>query len=101
MRMLVEFECPLEPFNSMVKNGTAGDATRKILGELKPESVYFTARNGKRGGVMVVDLADASRIPTLAEPFFQTFNATVTITPCMTPEDLGRAGLDELGRKWA
>ena len=39
MRMLVEFALPLEPFNSLVRNGTAGATIEKILGDLKPEAV--------------------------------------------------------------
>jgi len=100
MRVLVEFQLPIEPFNSLVRKGTAGDTIQKILGDLKPEAVYFTAREGKRGGIMVLELPDASRIPAIAEPFFLHFQATVALHPCMTPEDLGKAGLAELGKKW-
>ena len=64
-----------------------------------PEAVYFAAREGKRGGVMIVDLPDASKIPAIAEPFSLRFQATVAIHPCMTPQDLANAGLDQLGQK--
>ena len=100
MRMLIEFQMPIEPFNSLVRKGTAGQVIQKILGEIKPEAIYFAAREGKRGGVMVVDMSDPSKLPAIAEPFFLNFNATVAVHPCMTPEDLGKAGLDELGKKW-
>lgn len=100
MRMIVEFQFPLEPFNSLVRKGTAGEVIQKILGDIKPEAVYFAAREGKRGGIMVVDLPDASKLPAIAEPFFLHFQATVAFHPCMTPEDLGKAGLDQLGKKW-
>lgn len=100
MRMLIDLEMPLEPFNSRVKDGTAPKLLQSILAELKPEAAYFAARNGKRGGTIVVDLADASKIPAIAEPFFLHFNASVSFHPCMTPEDLGKAGLDDLGKKY-
>ena len=100
MRMLVDIQMPLEPFNARVKDGTAGQIIQSILAELKPEAAYFAARDGKRGGTIVVDVADASRLPSLAEPFFLHFNASVSFHPCMTPEDLGKAGLDEIGRKY-
>ena len=100
MRVLLDFELPLEPFSSMVKDGTAGQKLEQVLGDIKPESVYFSARNGKRGGIMVVDLADASKVPALAEPLFLAFNASVQIHPCMTSEDLAKAGLEELGKKY-
>ena len=41
MRMLVEWTMPLEPFNSMVKDGTAGAAIEKAIGAIQPEAVYF------------------------------------------------------------
>ncbi len=74
---------------------------RKILDELKPEAVYFTDNNGRRSAIMIVDLADASRLPFYTEPWFLTFNADIRARLVMTPEDLGKAGLEELGRKWA
>jgi len=101
MKMLVKFTNPIEPFNSMVRDGTAGQVLGGIIDDLKPEAVYFTAGDGQRGGIMVVDLKDASEIPRYAEPFFLKFNSKVELVPCMTPEDLMKAGLDELGKKWA
>jgi len=100
MRMLVDIQMPLEPFNALVKNGTAGQIIQKILADLKPEAAYFAARDGKRGGTIVLDIADTSKLPAVAEPFFLHFNASVSFHPCMTPEDLARAGLEELGKKY-
>ena len=77
-----------------------GDATFKILDELKPEAVYFTEQHGTRCAVLIVDVAEPSRIPTFAEPFFLNFNADCRFRIAMTPADLGKAGLDELGKKW-
>lgn len=101
MRMLIDFNFPLEPFNSLVKNGTVGQKIQQILEEIKPEAVYFSERNGRRGGIMIVDVADPSKVPSIAEPFFLTFNASVEFHIAMAPEDLGRAGLDELAKKYA
>lgn len=99
MRMLVELQFPVEPFNTFVKDGTAGQLIQKILGDLKPEAAYFAARNGKRGGILVLDVSDASKLPAVAEPFFLHFQAKVSFHPCMTPEDLGKAGLEAIGQK--
>ena len=101
MRMMVDFDFPLEPFNTLVKNGTAGQVIEKVLGDIKPEAVYFCARDGKRGGTMIVDIADPSRLPSIAEPLFLSFNATVTFNVVMGPEELAKAGLEELGKKYA
>jgi hypothetical protein len=98
--MLIHVKLPHREFNAAVRDGTAGRKLNRILEELKPEAVYFTEQNGQRGAVLIVDLADPSKIPSLAEPWFLTFNADVEFRVVMTPEDLGRAGLDELGKKW-
>ena len=101
MRMLLQVRIPHERFNAAVRDGSAGSKLNRILEETKPEAVYFTERNGHRGAVLIVEMADPSRIPTLAEPWFLTFNADVEFQPVMSLEDLKRAGLDALGKKWA
>jgi len=100
MRMLVDIQLPIEPFNTRVKEGTAAKIMQKILGDIKPEAAYFTARDGKRGGTIVIDVADASNIPAIAEPFFLHFNASVSFHPCMTPDDLAESGMEKLGKKY-
>jgi hypothetical protein len=99
--MIFDVEFPNEPFNSMAKAGTVGQKLQAIMGDLQPEAVYFSERDGNRGALIVMDVTDASRIPALSEPFFLSFDAKVKVRICMTPEDLEAAGLDELGRKYA
>ena len=43
----------------------------------------------------------SSRVPSLSEPFFLHFNADCSFHIVMSPDDLKKAGLDELGKKWA
>jgi hypothetical protein len=83
-----------------VRNGTAGEIIQRIMGDIKPEAAYFTNYHGQRGAILVVDVTDPSRIPALAEPFFLSFNADVQFHVVMSPDDLGRAGLDTVGKKW-
>ena len=101
MRTLMFLKFPIEPFNTLTRNGAAGAKMKAILDEIKPESAYFTAMDGHRGGILVVDIQSPSDIPALAEPWFLNFNAEVEFRIAMTPEDLGRANLDALGKKWA
>ncbi len=100
MRMLVDLDFPIEPFNTYVRDGTIGERIGKILEDLKAEAVYFTEQDGKRGGILIIDVASPSDVPRIAEPFFLTFDAEVRFHICMTPDDLAQAGLDELGKKW-
>ena len=100
MRFVMRVSMPLEKFNQEVLNGTAGATLGKILDEIKPEAAYFCAEDGKRGGLLIVNLENASEMPRLAEPFFLKFNAAVEFLPAMTPDDLQKAGLDAIAAKW-
>jgi len=91
---------PHEEFNAALKDGSAGQKLNNILESIQPEAVYFTEHEGQRGAVIIVDLPDASAIPSLSEPWFLTFKADVQFRIAMTPEDLGKAGLEKLGNKW-
>ncbi len=99
--MLMEVEFPNEPFNSLVRQGTAGETIQGVLDEIKPSAAYFSEQDGHRGAFLLVDVPDAARIPRLAEPFFVRFDADVKFRICMSPEDLARSGLDEIGRRLA
>jgi hypothetical protein len=101
MRMIVHVKIPHEEFNVAVKDGSVGKKIELILQEIQPEAVYFTEYEGQRGAIMIVDLKEPANIPVVAEPWFLQFNADVEFHIAMTPEDLGRAGLDALGKKWA
>src|ERR1039457_4707101 len=101
MRMIMLVQFPIEPFNTLVRNGTVGEKIRQILDAIKPESAYFSERDGHRGGIFVVNLDSPSDVARLAEPWFLQFNAEVEFRIAMTPEDLGRADLGALGKKWA
>ena len=100
MRFLLTVTMPQEPFNSLVRDGSIGEKISSILSDLNPEAVYFTEQIGTRSAILVINVDDMSQIPKYAEPFFLTFDADCEFRIAMTPEDLGRAGLDELGQKW-
>ena len=101
MRMLLNVKFPHAEFNQAVRDGTVGQKVRRILEDTKPEAVYFTEQNGQRGAILIVDLPDPSKVPAFAEPWFLAFNADVEFHIVMTPDDLQRAGLEELGKKWS
>ena len=101
MRMLLTADIPHEPFNSLVRAGTAGQILVQILDSLKPEAVYFTEQDGRRCAILVIEMKNASEVPRFAEPFFLKFNADCRFRIVMSPDDLSRAGLDGLGKQWA
>jgi hypothetical protein len=101
MRMLLQVRIPHQEFNAAVRDGSAEGKMKKIIDETKAEAVYFTEYEGRRGAIMIINLNDPSEVPKFAEPWFLSFNADVQFHIVMSPEELGRAGLKELGEKWS
>ncbi|HKK01304.1 MAG TPA: hypothetical protein VJ955_03975 [Desulfuromonadales bacterium] len=99
--MLMSVDFPPEPFNTLARSGKVGQIISRILEEIKPEVAYFTERDGKRGGIFVVNLERSAEVPKFSEPFFLNFNADCTFRIAMLPEDLQTARLDDLGKKWS
>ncbi len=92
MRFMVTASWPVAAGNAAARAGTLGETVQAILEDIKPEAVYFIAQGGKRTTVMIVDMAAASDLPRIAEPWFLAFEASVEATPVMLPEDLAAAG---------
>jgi len=100
MRIIVRAVFPHEPFSSYVRDGSIGAKMNRILGEQKPEAAYFTEFDGRRSALLVVNLNDSSQIPSIAEPWFLTFNADCHFHPAMAAEDLAKSDLASIGSKW-
>jgi hypothetical protein len=101
MRMIMLVQFPIEPFNTLVRNGPVPATMKKIMEAVKPEHIWFSEREGKRGAIMTVNVEDPSDVPRLAEPWFLALNAEVEFRIAMTAEDLGRADLGAQGKQWA
>ena len=101
MRLLFKITIPVEPFNTLARNGVVAQKMGAILEATKPESIYFTGNDSGRGAVVVYNAEDGTQIPALAEPWFLTLNAKIEYSAAITPDELMRSGLDELVRKWA
>ncbi|HYZ01832.1 MAG TPA: hypothetical protein VFA92_10085 [Candidatus Binatia bacterium] len=94
MRTLIRLEIPAEAGNAAIKDGRLQQTLERAMEELKPEAAYFGAINGQRGGFLVIDLADVTDMPSVAERFFE-LGATVEMCPAMTAEDVA-VGLEKL-----
>ena len=97
---MLNVRIPHQTFNAAMKDGTAGSKMNRIMEAIKPEAAYFTEHNGQRGAVLIVDLPDASKVPSLAEPWFLVFQADVEFRIVMSPDDLKKSTLDDLAKKW-
>ena len=102
MRILMKARLPVERANALASNGTLGKTIAGILEELKPEAAYFGEENGQRTAFVIVNIEGAHKIPALAEPWFLAFDASVSLIPVMTSEDLAKAGpdIERAGKKY-
>jgi hypothetical protein len=102
MRCLLKAVMPVETANSAARDGKLGAAIESIVAELKPEAAYFIAEEGKRTALVFFDLADSSKLPAAAEPWFLGFKAEVTVVPAMTADDLKKAAgdIEKAGKKY-
>lgn len=92
MRMLMKISIPVADGNRTIKDGSLPSIMEKALARLHPEAAYFTLDNGNRTAFIFFDLKDAAMLPSIAEPFFMGFSATIDMTPVMTADDM-RTGL--------
>ena len=90
MRMMMKVTIPIEAGNAAVRNGSLGTTMQKILADLKPEAAYFAEDGGQRTGYIFFDMKESSQLPAIAEPWFLAFNASLTVRPAMTAEDLAK-----------
>jgi len=91
MRFLYKISFPVEAGNAASKKD-GFRVIQSILEQQKPEAAYFVADGGKRTGILIINMDDASQIPAIAEPWFLALNASIEVTPAIIPEDLAKAG---------
>jgi hypothetical protein len=94
MKFIVEASPPLEPFNTYVRTGVAGDKLAEVLDSIKPEAADFTDNGVGRGALLTVDVPDMSHVPHVTEPLMLTFDAAVHYRIAISPTDLQSAGLE-------
>jgi hypothetical protein len=102
VKFLLKVAISSEAGNRHVMQGTLASTMKSILDDLKPEAAYFGAEDGKRTGYFFINVQDASEIPGIAEPLFLAFGAEITLSPVMTPQDLGMAtpGIERAVKKY-
>src|SRR4051812_10089665 len=94
MRFLVTAQLPVEAGNNFMKNPSFGEKIQEILGSHKAEHPHFMVRNGQRTCIYFVEMSDAAKIASIAEPWWLMVKANVEIIPVMGPQDLAKATPD-------
>jgi hypothetical protein len=94
MRFLVTVHIPAEAGNAFTRDPKFGDKIKEILTAHKAEVAYFTAHRGQRTCIYVTDMHEASKLPSVAEPWWLMAKADVELTPVMGAEDFAKAAPD-------
>lgn len=92
MRMLLKAQIPTETGNAGLKDGSLDKTLGSILGDTKPEAVYFLLEDGVRTVHVILNMEDVSDLPAVVEPWFLSYGANVSITPVLNGEDFEKAG---------
>ena len=100
MKLLFKITLPAERFNTLARKGVVGQKIGAILEATKPESIYFTGNESGRGAVAIYAVADGSQIPSLGEPWLMTFDAKIEYSVAISPDEMMKANLDEVIKKW-
>lgn len=101
MRMMLLVTFPTAKFNELCRQGQAGPKIQQILEDIKPEAAYFgKSVGGKRGAVIIVDVAGQADISRVGEPWSLTFDADVEPSVAIVPEELAKIGMEELTAKY-
>ncbi len=94
MRFMVTVRMPTDVSNALPKTPANIERMQEILTSQKAENPHFGALDGQRGCVYFVDISDASKLPSIAEPWWLLTQANVTVTPMMNAQEFAKAGAD-------
>ncbi len=94
MKFMITVNIPVEDSNDIIKSGQLSNVLQQVLGDVKPEAVYFAPSMGTRSMFVIVDIADGSKIPSVLEPFWLGLNASIEMTPLFTMDEMKKAGPD-------
>lgn len=88
MRFIVTIQPTVEGGNKLLKDPKGIQKLEAYYKKIKGEAAYFYEKNGLRTFTFIVDLPSVDQIPSVAEPMFQEYNASIEFHPVMIFEDL-------------
>ena len=91
MHFILKAAIPVDAGNRLIK-GDMEATFNKILGDVRPEQVYFAVADGQRTIFMVVDVQDPTDFVRICEPLWLGLEADVDVYPTMTSEEFATIG---------
>jgi len=102
MKFLAKITLASEEANTAIRDGSMMEKTQRILGESKPEAVYFATENGRRTEYLVLNIDNPQQMQAVVEPWWLLFNADISLLPIFTLQDMEAMGpaLKDIVKKW-
>ena len=91
MKFMVKATIPVKAGNAMVRDPNLQKRMDTVMGDIRPEAVYFTVEDGQRTLYFIVNVESAEDMPRIAEPLWLSWKANVSFLPAFTPEDMEKA----------
>jgi len=88
MRTMLKIQMPAVAGNAAIADGSLATIMERLMERIKPEAAYFYPEDGLRSALMVFDMTESSQLPSIVEPLFMGFEATVELTPVMNAQEL-------------
>jgi hypothetical protein len=92
MKFLFEIKIPTEIGNKKLKEGSMLKDISKVVDQIHPEAVYFSATGGKRGIYLIVEMKNSEKFPEIAEQFWLNLQADVYVDLVLDADEFKRAG---------
>jgi hypothetical protein len=92
MKFLFEIKIPTDVGNEKLQNGSLMKDIPRVLEEIRPEATYYGVSGGRRAIYLVVELDKSSRLPEVAELFWQRLHAEVCVNLILDAEEFKEAG---------
>lgn len=92
MRFIVRATIPNAAGNALIRDGARMERTfQNIIGDLKPEAVYYCLEKGQRTIYFIVDIQDGAEWPRIGEPLWLGLQADVDVILAMPQDEFMRA----------
>jgi hypothetical protein len=91
VKFLIKIPMPTPAENPAVAAADFKDRMLALVKQVRAERAYFaTEDDGRRIDYVVVNVADATELPAMAEPFYDWLGVKVEFLPQMSAEDVER-----------
>lgn len=88
MRFLVRIQPTVQGGNKLIKDPKVLQKLEAYYKKINGEAAYFYEQNGLRTFAFIVNMDNADKMPSIAEPMFQDYEAKVEFHPVMVLDDL-------------